>query len=177
VVQCTGHDFDVAKIVSIVVVVCWVVGLPVGFSVLLFLYRNSLHELFLRRILGGLYLKYKNEYYFWDVIILVRRIVIVTISMLKDQPDTRSFLLLLAMLGSVMAHRFAMPFKDESLNKLELLSLLMLLICTLFLDSHQNGFLNWVVLVCGLIFALATLPLIMKRVKSIFVVLIKKLKC
>lgn len=153
-VECSGKEYSAARNVSIAVLVGAVIGIPVVMQLLLFFRRNDLHDPRFERMLGALYLKYEKKYYFWDVVVLVRRLVIVTCTQLEHQPDIRSFLLLLTTGLSMLLHWKCQPFVELLDNRLEMVSLALLFVCSCFIDSGLTYLLEWVVLAVGLIFGI-----------------------
>jgi len=96
-------------------------GIPLASGAILWKHRHNLHEPITRATYGFLYLTFRPKYYYWSVIIMVRKVMLAFISVLLSpaglglQTTLASSLLVLALL---MQDKLA-PFKTPLLNALE----------------------------------------------------------
>jgi len=180
-VECIGNEFSIAKKVSEFLLTI-VILFPFVILVLLFWHRNELEDIHVQRKLGVFYLKYKSGFYFWDVILLIKRIFIVTLSLLDNTSPYRSVSLVLLSLVSLFIHIKFQPFISSNDNHLETISLILLFISCIYLDNilYQKTE-EYIILICVGIFVLATIKLqgqyywnIFKKVLNQFLGKIKK---
>ena len=103
----------------------WVAGIPwVAFAVL----RDKRHQLGnadIRQRYGFLFSGYKERAYFWESLVMLRKVAVIFVAVFLRSLGTRIqafalFVLLLAFLGLTHQRR---PFRTRRLNHLELLSL------------------------------------------------------
>jgi len=124
----------------------YVAGIPALFGGLLWTYRESVHESRVRYWLSNLYYCYKGRLFWFEMVILVRRLILaVLISVLSSdsllQPSLIMFTLCLALLVQV----WTKPFTSKVDNRLEAISIATVMITfivqyMLFLDSDNAGF-------------------------------------
>ncbi|EGG24691.1 transmembrane protein, partial [Cavenderia fasciculata] len=153
-ITCDGERYGKALIVSYTLFTV-IIGFPIIIFVLLFRNRDRRHEPRVIRIYGVFFLKYKDPYYFWDVILLLRRLGIVLMSMMPPTSSTRSLLLVVVTLVSVLLQIHFKPFKHPQDNQLEFTSLSLLFICAVFLDNPiYQSIEQWVVIGSASVFAI-----------------------
>lgn len=61
-------------------IIVWGLGIPLFAFILMFLQKNKLKTIQMKEKLGFLYNGYKIEFYFWEVIIMYRKIMMVVIA-------------------------------------------------------------------------------------------------
>mmetsp|Transcript_7195 Transcript_7195/g.20279 ORF Transcript_7195/g.20279 Transcript_7195/m.20279 type:complete len:703 (+) Transcript_7195:45-2153(+) len=147
---------------STIGLIIYTIGVPVLFFMVLRYARiHDLmrHDRFMKQW-GWLYLRYEKEYYFWEIIIMVRRgllvAVLVTFQMV---PSLQAVMGIALVAGLITSHFYARPFISGSLDKLETFGLvsLMGLLCTgsLFYDTYgPQIFRNWDAVVTVMCFLL-----------------------
>jgi hypothetical protein len=120
-----GHS--AALIVAILYLVCIVVGLPIALFFLLRRNRHNLNNDTFREQLGFVFLGYRETYYFWELVIVARKaLLLFTVVYFSVDETFREYQVGFSTLIAVLAftaHTFTMPFKKASHNILELLSL------------------------------------------------------
>jgi len=114
-------------------IVIYVIGIPVaGFS-FVFHYRNHLADPSVKQRFRFLYEGYAKHAYFWEFVIIVRKILLVAIVVFLKSENFRSvfsgiWLLLIALL----VHIWVSPYQEPSLEVLESSTLCVLLATLLF---------------------------------------------
>ncbi|KAF2068885.1 hypothetical protein CYY_009795 [Polysphondylium violaceum] len=180
-VQCVGQEYSVAKKISEALLVI-VILFPIIIFILIFWHRNRLDDIHIQRKLGVFFLKYKTNFYYWDVVLLIKRILIVTLSLLDNTSAYRSVSLVLLSLVSLFIQIKFQPFLSTNDNYLETISLILLFISCIYLDnSLYQETEEYIILICVGIFVLATIKLqgqyywnIVRKVVNQFIVKIKK---
>jgi hypothetical protein len=61
-------------------IIVWGLGIPFFAFVLMNRSRNKLHTIFMKEQLGFLYNGYRKKFYYWEVIIMYRKIAMVFIA-------------------------------------------------------------------------------------------------
>eukprot|EP01133_Synstelium_polycarpum_P015029 gene15029-17777_t len=146
-VECVGGTYHTALTVSYSLLVV-IIGIPSIILCLLLRNRHHLNDHYVQRVYGVFILKYRPSFYFWDVILLLRRLLIVLMSIMPIS-STRSFLLVTITLVSVLLQIKYHPFKREEDNQLELTSLTVLFICCVYLDNQLHTTLEQGVVIAG----------------------------
>lgn len=122
-------------------IVVWGLGIPFFALVLLTRLRKNLDVLETREKYGFLYRGYRKEFYFWEIIIMYRKIALIFIAVFISAYGTIAqalivFLFLIIFLLINIKHK---PYSTETLNDLELMSLITSMItiyCGLFYLSE-----------------------------------------
>jgi len=103
-----------------------VVGIPLGILLALYVNRNKLADVNVRKAFGFLYMGMEQDYYFWEVVVMGRKIAIVLISVFLRSAGTQ--LQLACALGVIafffVLHITYMPFKNDLLDSLEKYSIM-----------------------------------------------------
>ena len=107
----------------------YVVGIPVLFGGLLWRYRARVEEQKVRYWLGNLYYCYKRKYYWFEMVILVRRLLLaVLISVLPSDSIFLPSLVLIALSLALLVQLWLRPFALKVDNRLESISIATILI-------------------------------------------------
>ncbi|EFA78115.1 Pol [Heterostelium album PN500] len=147
-VQCSGNQYRTALKISYSMLIV-VLGIPMIIFILLFKNRKHNNDASIIRTYGAFILKYKTSYYYWDVILLFRRLVIVLVSIMDQDTPIRSFLLIGVSLISVLLQLKHSPFISEGDNQLELVSLILIFISCIYLGNEIESYLeDWIIIVC-----------------------------
>eukprot|EP01132_Coremiostelium_polycephalum_P000919 gene919-1161_t len=158
-VQCLGGQYSIARDVS------WglfpiIVLFPMTILVLLYRQRTRLSDPNVQRKLGVFYLKYKPPFYFWDVITLLKRVFIVTLSLLQYDSSERSISLVIVCFASLFLQIKYQPFLSSKDNNLETISLTLLFISCIYLDNGLwEATEQWILIISIVIFVVAALKL------------------
>lgn len=123
--------------------VVYAVGIPLGGACVLWRQRHSLTASSTRALYGFLYAGFKPQWYFWESIIMLRKVGIAVCSVLMAPLglETQTYCALALVVVAVTIHARAWPYTKAFLNSLELLSLLtaaVTLFSALFLLSAQG---------------------------------------
>lgn len=126
--------------VAVPSIIVWGLGIPFFAFILLSRIRKNLDKLESREKLGFLYRGYKKDFFFWEVIIMYRKIALICISVFISSYGVVAqalivFMLLILFLFFNMKKQ---PYQTTVLNDLETLSLITSMItiyCGLFFIS------------------------------------------
>jgi len=109
---------------------------------------------------GLLYCSYLPQFYYWEILILLRRAVLVAIMFNVLEPGRRASLLSLINFAFFLAHIAARPYVSANGNRIESVSLCILSMMTMALagmdsppSKWQEGLLGVIVIVPTLVFA------------------------
>ncbi|KYR00529.1 transmembrane protein [Tieghemostelium lacteum] len=168
-VVCSGAEYEKSLIVSYSLLAV-IIGFPTILMILLFRQRHNLDKAYVQRIYGVFILKYKDSYYFWDVILLGRRLLIVLMSMMEPTSNERSFFLVIITLISVLIQFKCQPFKSAADNQLEFTSLTLLFICCVYLDNNiWNTIEQYVVIISAVLFGLHAIYIVYSSYRHDFI--------
>lgn len=103
----------------------WVAGIPLISWCILKENQSLLEARFMKERFGFLYKGYREKKYFWEIVVMVRKVVMIFISVFLRSVGTRVqalsvFLLLLFFVVLTVSHR---PYVTRQLNSLEVYSL------------------------------------------------------
>lgn len=126
--QPSSHCYDATHMDYIMYalfgVVVYIIGIPLIVSRKLFTIRDSLDVDSVKAKYGFLYARFKPQFFYWDILVLLRQCMLVGCLVLMD-----SYVAVQTMAGitvlyvASLQHKGNMPFVTEYLNKLETLSL------------------------------------------------------
>ncbi|KAN0041569.1 hypothetical protein ACTFIV_004113 [Dictyostelium citrinum] len=156
-VQCMGDQFNKAKTVTCGLLVT--LGIfPFIIFVLLYRHRHRLNDKDVERKLGVFYLKYIPKLYFWDVTLLLKRLSIVTVSLLPFDSKFRSISLVTIGLFYLFIHLKFQPFISDQDNNLETVSLVLLFISCIYLDNGlYEDTEQYILILCIVVFLIAAI--------------------
>jgi len=126
----------------------YVIGIPALFGGLLWGYRASVHESRVRYWLSNLYYCYKGRVYWFEMVILVRRLILaVLISVLASDSLMQPSLIMLTLCLALLVQVWTKPFTSKVDNRLEGISIATVMLTfivqyMLFLDSDFAGIWN-----------------------------------
>ena len=106
-------------------IVVWGMGIPLFALVLMIQNKKKLKTIQMKEKLGFLYNGYKLKYYFWEVIIMYRKIMMVVISVVIYQFGviTQALIVFLLLILFSLLHTLHQPYSFQTLNHLEAISL------------------------------------------------------
>lgn len=120
----------------------FVVGVPLALFIFLFLFnsRGRLYTKYFDRVYGFLYRAYNQEHYFWELVILMRKLFVALITVYGDKlaVHRQNMLILGVLVISLFSQVLSKPFAEPTLNRLEVASL-SVSIATFFLGSFLSG--------------------------------------
>lgn len=130
-IRCWDHRHSFfALAVSLPTAVLWSLGIPALALLLLTKYRKRLREERVRVMVSFLCNNYKPRLYFWEIVIIYRKMSVAALSALVTSLSPSAGLLILVLLltlSALLQLRHA-PFKRPGLNKAEQLSTVVLLL-------------------------------------------------
>lgn len=118
-VSCSSTQYHTLELIAWPVFAIWVLGLPVFFAVLLYRNRHALHDHETEHWLGLLYENYSHHCWWWEIIWILRRILLaLSVSWLEDTP-WKNALVSTILVGSMSLMFTFKPFKYSLENTLE----------------------------------------------------------
>ena len=135
----------------------WIIILP---SILLYLLqenKNNLHTAKVARKYSFIYNGYTKKKFYWEFIIMIRKIVIICVIIFAGMYSTnlQIFMSLVAILVSYMLHTINNPYSNKNLNDIEkasLFSLGIVILCALYYQTASAGTtLDFIVLFFGVV--------------------------
>ena len=118
-------------------------GIPLGFFVILYRGRNRLNQTDFGKKFGYLYKRYDAEWYWWETVVLLRKLILAIINILvltpsgSPLPVPQAALGMLTVLTFIMLQTYAMPYVEIHLDVLETV-LLTVNYTFLFLGLSRN---------------------------------------
>ncbi|KAK3242765.1 hypothetical protein CYMTET_47560 [Cymbomonas tetramitiformis] len=151
-IECWEGPHIVMVVVSILALFVYVIGIPVVFAAVLhYGYKNDLlvAESFASKF-GWMYGAYELQWYWWILMIFVRRLVCAALLVfLASDPFLQATLALFLILASTVAHFFARPFVETQIDVMEstaLLNLCFLIISGMvFYTKKDDENIEWIV--------------------------------
>jgi hypothetical protein len=123
--SCTSEAYKPFFFASVGIIVVYVVGLPTMLGVALLRLRKRLHEPQVERALGFVYTCYRPERLYWEVIVLIRRAVMIALGIIFSAA-IRQFLLAFASFAFLLLHFMAWPDLSVFENTVEAAALALL---------------------------------------------------
>ncbi|CAK62039.1 unnamed protein product (macronuclear) [Paramecium tetraurelia] len=126
-----AYQFDTSlhqQWIPYLIVLAIIIGatVPGIFMIYLAKYRNSLQKYDVRRLLGYLYLEYQHNAYYWEIIRIVsRELIMIAITFYQDNMIIKCTLLFIVLLAYYFINLMVLPFQTKSLNQLEQMSTLL----------------------------------------------------
>lgn len=124
----------IALAISLPVVVLWGLGIPALALLLLIKYRKRLQEKEAQTMLGFLCGGYQRRFYYWEVVIVYRKLLITTLYVFLGSVGEayQALTLILILCASFLLQRKYKPFKQAISNRIELMSITVLLLTAYF---------------------------------------------
>jgi len=142
-----GRHLDHVLMLTLPQIILYVIGLPLAGTMLLLHNKDRLHEKSFYTRYGLLYLGYRDERAWWELVVALRKVAIVsvgTFGTLLGVVDVQAHLALLMVFVSIVVHLLGKPFDMTRANTrlLHNLELTALCICWLTLWSGLLFFLG-----------------------------------
>eukprot|EP01133_Synstelium_polycarpum_P001502 gene1502-1748_t len=150
-VTCKGESYTISQRITFGLLPL-VPLIPLGVFFLLFRDRHRLADRHVERKLGVFFLKYKRAFYYWDAVLLGKRVFIVTLSLLQYSSSQRSVSLVFLTFASLVLQLKYQPFLSAADNNLETISLTLLFVCCIYLDNDLYETTEQWILVISIIF-------------------------
>jgi hypothetical protein len=124
-------------------IIVWGLGIPFFAFSLLTRERESLNKLSVKEKFGFLYNGYKVEYYYWEIVIMYRKIGLIFIQVFISQNGaiTQAMIVLLVLIIFIVINLKKKPFMTVVLNDLETMSLVTSMVtvyCGIFYISNTD---------------------------------------
>ena len=118
----------------------WSLIFPLYCLIRIVLNKKKLNEPQLMVQLGFFYIGYKSKFYFWEFVIMSRKISTIYITLLPDSLIfSKAILILLLIAVSFFYHAKNRPYTNDSLNKLELNAILVSILTIFFGIFHLTN--------------------------------------
>ena len=116
-------EHNVAIGIAAVYGALFIVGLPVFGAYTLYLHRNRLKGRHIQSIFGFLFIGYKDNSFYWEFMVLIRKISFLAVALFWEDPFLQSIVGLFVIILSIMIHMAVWPYQQLFLNVVELMSL------------------------------------------------------
>eukprot|EP00347_Sterkiella_histriomuscorum_P011011 403374086 len=126
-VLCWGQQhFAYSMIVAIPSIFLWGLGIPFFALIIMFRVKDQLDIQKIREQYGFLYRGYKNKFFFWEVVIMYRKIIIIFIAVFVNQFGiiAQALVVLVVLIIFLIVNSNSHPYVTLVLNDLENLSLI-----------------------------------------------------
>ena len=133
------HKF-VSYFIALPSIIAWGIGIPFFAFILLMRVRNKLDLIETKEKYGFLYRGYRKELYYWEIIIMYRKIVMIFISVFISMYGviSQALIVFILLIAFLILNTKKKPFSTVALNDLETISLLASMItvyCGIFFIS------------------------------------------
>ena len=123
--------------------VVWGIGIPAAVWFLLRKDRERMDTLAVKQKFGFLYNGYKRTNFFWEIVIMYRKILMIAISVFMNRIGiiVQALVLLLLLVGFLQLNNMRRPFANRALNDIEDMSLMTGIItiyCAIFYISSKD---------------------------------------
>ncbi|CDW89726.1 UNKNOWN [Stylonychia lemnae] len=121
-----GQHLFWALAVALPAMIVWGLGIPFFGLALLLRSKKKLDQIITRQKLGFLFRGYKRKYYYWEIVIMYRKIFLIFIQVFLLQYGiiTQAMIVLILLIGFMALNLTLRPFQTISLNDLETLSVI-----------------------------------------------------
>lgn len=112
--------------VAIPCFIAWGIGIPAGVWILMRSNREGLDTIAVKEKFGFLYNGYKRSSYFWEIVIMYRKILMIGISVFMNRIGLifQALVLLILMVSFLQLNNTLRPFATRDLNDIEDLSMI-----------------------------------------------------
>jgi hypothetical protein len=142
----TAKHYTWLLLVGIPMLMLFTVGIPVSAFYLLRANEAKLQSDEQTRMrLSFLYNGYEQKWYWWELVVVARKVLLVSLAVFfSDAPHVQSLLAVLLVTGALMLHVYAAPFRNPTMTKMEFFSLATTFITFfcgqfLFIESLTDG--------------------------------------
>ena len=118
------HDFAMA--VGAIYGLVFVFGIPIAALYTIFLNRHRLEHRRIRSTFGFLFEGYRPKMFFWEFVVLLRKIMVLAVALFWDDAFLQSVVAMFVLIVSIVVHMACWPYEEAFLNIAELFSLLTL---------------------------------------------------
>merc|ERR1711881_255475 len=134
-VQCnTSESAPFMYGIGVSFLLLYAIGIPLAAGFRLYQLRDHLHEAAVRSRYGFLYAGYKRSWYFFEVIIMGRKVMLAVMGVMLAPLGTytQTLLALVTLIYAAVIHARARPYARSVMNRLEMLSLMTALMTLVF---------------------------------------------
>eukprot|EP00347_Sterkiella_histriomuscorum_P017868 403347667 len=121
----TQHKFF-SYFVALPSIFLWGLGIPFFAFILMLKVKNNLDLIEVREKFGFLYRGYRNDFYYWEIVIMYRKILIIFIAVFVKNFGViaQALVVFIVLIAFLMTNTEKQPFSTKALNDLETLSLI-----------------------------------------------------
>ena len=128
----------------------WAYVFPIFVLIVLIKNRNNLNDMRVYRKMNFFYVGYKAKYYYWDILIFLRKSLIITLPIIVENPMLKLMIAMIIM-GAYFIHQISKkPFLNKDMNFLEFYSNLFILTtiyCCMLLYSVNNELIQMMIII------------------------------
>ena len=112
-------------VVVIPSIILWAIGVPTILLILMTKNKRRLHLDYYRVVFGFLFNGYKQNRYYWEINIMYRKILLITLSVfnISNAQIIQALNFILVLLGSIYLHHSFKPYNSNQLNNMEMQAL------------------------------------------------------
>lgn len=117
-IQCwEGAHIQWVSILGVLMILLEVLGIPLMGFIVLYKNRNSLHDPRTMEKYHFLYLGYKDKYYFWEIVVVTKKSLIVIVNIFfPQQAHVQALFIVFIVVSAIAAHAKVYPFDNHSVN-------------------------------------------------------------
>jgi hypothetical protein len=118
-------------------------GIPAGVLYLMRRDKDRLDTLIVKEKFGFLFNGFKRKYYYWEIVIMYRKVLMIFISVFLNQIGliVQALVILIVLVFFIQVNNLKRPFSDRALNEIENISLLastITIYCGIFFLSAKD---------------------------------------
>jgi hypothetical protein len=104
----------------------YAIGIPAAVFYMMYREKDRLDTKIVKEKFGFLFNGYKRKYYFWEIIIMYRKVLMIFISVFMNQIGliVQALVMLIVLVVFIQLNNLRRPFADRALNEIENISLL-----------------------------------------------------
>ena len=167
--RCDSAEVHALRLATIPIFILYSAGVPILFTSILLYYRKRIHLRVVNDIIGGLYRCYQKSCYGWDIVVLMRRLLLALAIRIPVSSYFHSWCVVLVLSVFLALQFWFQPFHRKGENRAEEVSLLLLIITfvsqpdELSVEHHEHAtVLFWLTSTFNLIFAFGVIGLIFR---------------
>jgi len=142
-VQCwQGQHLFWLLVLALPTLLLWIIILPGSIVYILRKNRNKLDDPEIIHKYSFIYNGYQQNKYYWEAIIMLRKLMFITNSVFSGSVNLEIYLCLMLVIISFVIHQYCRPYTLESLNDLERVSIFSLGVvsfCALYFQTASAG--------------------------------------
>jgi len=120
----SSEHIAMVSFIGIPIFVIYILGIPMAVGMYLVWYRTRLHEKWFRETVGFLYANYKPHCFLWELVIILRLVVLTVINIYFEKtPFLQTILASQVLFLGVVLHTVYRPYQNDLLDSVEIFSL------------------------------------------------------